>query len=117
MDKKGFTVYKGYSDDVLVYVGTTTQKPKDRFRWHKHNGKDLKFEIVEQFGNEKDMLDLEFKLITELKPKLNKITHRKQNLNRKLTQEELDARVGDKTWCQSCLKRRVNAGYTKCMRC
>lgn len=27
------------------------------------------------------------------------------------------ARVGDKEWCQSCLKRRVNKGYTKCLRC
>jgi hypothetical protein len=118
LDVKAFTVYKGFdASDILVYVGTTTQKPKDRFRWHKHNGKDLRFEIVEQFDNETDMIELEFQLIKDLKPLLNKITHRRQNLNKKLTQAELDARIGDKAWCQSCLRRRVNPGYAKCMRC
>ena len=24
---------------------------------------------------------------------------------------------GDASWCQSCLKRHVNKGYTKCMYC
>ena len=119
LDKKAYTVYEGFDkkSSELVYIGTTIQKPKDRFRWHKHNGKDLRFQIVEQFDNEKDMLELEFDLIKKHNPKLNKIKHRKQNLNVKLTKEVLDSRVGDTQWCQCCLKRRVNPGYSKCYYC
>lgn len=114
---KKFTVYKGSLGGVLVYIGTTIQKPADRFRWHKANQKNFNFEVIEQFDNAQDMLDLEFELIKKHNPKFNKITHRKQNLNVKLTQDVLDARVDDKQWCQSCLKRRVNTGYVKCSRC
>ena len=101
----------------VVYIGTTIQKPKDRFRWHKHNGKDLNFSVLYEFDNEHDMLDKEYELIKLHNPALNKIKHRKQNLNKKLTQVELDARKGDPCWCQDCLKRRVNNGYTHCMWC
>lgn len=45
------------------------------------------------------------------------IQQRRQNLNVKLTQEELNKRKGSSQWCQKCLKRRVNKGYTHCMRC
>ena len=112
-----FTVYKGLLDNKVVYIGTTIQKPEDRFRWHRSNGKRFQFEIIQQFENEKDMLDLEFKLIKKLHPKYNKITHRRQNLNKKLTAEELQLRIGDSSWCQKCLKRHVNPGYKFCKYC
>jgi hypothetical protein len=111
------TVYFGKINNKIVYIGTTIQKPSERFRWHRYNGKDLDFEIHKQFDNSDDMLNCEFELIKKLNPKLNKITKRKQNLNRKLTAEELKRRVGEKEWCQSCLKRRVNKGYSKCYYC
>lgn len=112
-----YTVYYGRQEGQIVYVGTTIQKPEDRFRWHKHNGKDFDFEVVNQFQTSEEMLDFEFSEIKRLSPKYNKITHRKQNLNRRLTQADLDLRRGDKVWCQSCLKRRVNRGYKKCRWC
>jgi len=116
---KGFYVYKGYDKQtsLLVYIGTTTQIPSRRFSWHKSNGKDLNFEVVKSFDTAEEMLTYEHKLIIEHKPKLNKITHRKQNLNVKLTQAELDSRKGSKEWCQGCLKRRVNKGYRYCRNC
>lgn len=116
---KGFYLYKGYDkvSNEMVYIGTTTQIPSRRFSWHKSNGKDLRFEVIQSFVNADDMLTMEHKLILELKPKLNKITHRKQNLNVKLTQVELDSRKGSKEWCQGCLKRRVNKGYRYCRNC
>lgn len=114
-----FTVYSGKDKltKQLVYIGTTVQKPADRFRWHKANGKDLIFDVLHQFDNEDAMLDKEFELIKQLKPKMNKITHRKQNLNRRLTGATLDARKGNAEWCQGCLKRRVNKGYSRCYYC
>lgn len=112
-----YTVYKGELNGKLVYIGTTIQKPEDRFHWHKHNGKDFKFEVLEQFDNSEDMLDREFELIQLHKPKFIKITKRRQNLNVKLTPEEVSMRVGLSGWCQSCLKRRTNPGYYKCMYC
>lgn len=114
---KGFYVYSGKLNNVLVYIGTTTQIPSDRFRWHKANGKDLEFEVLHVCKDENEMLDKEFELIKKLKPKMNKIMHRKQNLNVKLTPDILNLRKGDKQWCQSCLKRRVNIGYSKCYYC
>lgn len=117
--KKGFYVYVGLDRNtkVLVYVGTTTQIPADRFRWHKHNGKDLLFFVVGVCQGETEMLDLEFNLIQRLKPWMNKIVKRKQNFNRRLNDAELDMRVGDSQWCQSCLRRRVNLGYAQCYYC
>lgn len=112
-----YSVYKGEKDGFLVYIGTTMQKPAARFRWHKANGKDLKFTVLHQFDTSKAMLDKEFELIQLYKPVLNKIVHRKQNLNVKLTQAEVQSRVGLVEWCQTCLKRRVNAGYSKCRWC
>jgi hypothetical protein len=115
--KRKYTVYKGFLNGQLVYIGTTIQKPEDRFRWHRNNGKNLRFEIIQQFDNPEEMLNLEFKLIQELKPKYNNITHRKQNLNRKLTSEEIESRKGKKEWCQKCLRRHVNSGYKYCRYC
>lgn len=112
-----YSVYKGEQDGFLVYIGTTMQQPKDRFRWHKANGKDLKFTVLFTYKCHKAMLAKEFELIQQFKPVLNKIVHRKQNLNVKLTQAEVQSRVGLVEWCQSCLKRRVNAGYSKCRWC
>lgn len=112
-----FNVYVGREGGVIVYVGTTVQKPSDRFRWHRNNGKNFSFEVIKQCDNEQEMLDLEFELIQKHKPKYNKITHRKQNLNRRLDASSLQMRQGDAEWCQSCLKRRVNRGYTKCYYC
>ncbi|WP_273751802.1 hypothetical protein [Leuconostoc mesenteroides] len=30
---------------------------------------------------------------------------------------ELSDRIGNNEWCQSCLKRRVNNGYSQCLFC
>lgn len=116
---KGCWVYKGFSKTThkLLYVGTTMQKPSDRFRWHRHNGKDFDFRVVEFFGDDVGaMLDYEVQLIKELKPPMNKKTKR-HNDNRRLSKASVEARKGDCEWCQSCLKRRVNAGYNKCRWC
>lgn len=113
-----FSVYKGEDrKGRIVYIGTTIQNPLDRFRWHRHNGKKFNFTVLAQFSNAQSMLDEEFRLIQLHKPMHNKITTRKQNFNVKLTPAQLAARVDDSEWCQSCLKRRVNAGYTKCNYC
>lgn len=112
-----YTVYKGEENGKIVYIGTTIQKPEDRFRWHKHNGKPFTFSVLGQFGSADEMLAEELRLIQLHKPTYNKITHRKQNLNAKLSPEEIKAREGAPGWCQTCLKRRTNAGYTKCIYC
>ncbi len=116
-EARNYTVYKGERNGEIVYIGTTIQEPAARFRWHKANGKNLEFTVLETFDNPDDMLNKEFELIKKHRPKLNKITKRKQNLNRKLMDAELQARKGDDEWCQSCLKRRVNKGYKNCLRC
>lgn len=36
---------------------------------------------------------------------------------KRLTTLELSKRIDDTKWCQSCLKRRVNKGYSNCMWC
>ena len=110
-----YTVYKGEEGGEVVYIGTTIQNPRDRFRWHKHNGKDLKFSVLSSHTSAEEMLAEERRLIELLRPKLNKRI--KQNLNVKLTQAQLDLRKGDSTWCQACLKRRVNKGYSRCFYC
>lgn len=115
--ERTYTVYYGRLNGDIVYVGTTIQKPEDRFRWHKHNGKDFQFEVVKTFPTPEEMLDFEFSEIRRLKPSYNKITGRKQNLNARLTSADLELRRGSKEWCQSCLKRRVNGGYKKCRFC
>lgn len=112
-----FNVYIGRVQGVIVYVGTTIQKPADRFRWHKANKKDFQFEMIKQCDTADEMLELEYQLIKLHRPKYNKIVHRKQNLNVRLPQATLDSRKGSAEWCQSCLKRRVNKGYVKCMYC
>lgn len=123
--EKGFYVYKGLSIDKneskyhnkLRYIGTTTQIPADRFRWHKSNGKNFNFEIIKICKDADEMLYTEFALIQKYKPICNKITKRKQNLNRRLSDEEKYGRVGNKEWCQCCLTRRVNKGYKTCYYC
>ena len=112
-----FTVYKGERNGEIVYIGTTVQEPSARFRWHKANGKPLDFTVLEQFDNPEDMIEMEYQLIKEHSPRLNKIRHRRQNLNVRLTEGELQSRVGSNEWCQSCLKRRVNKGFSVCLRC
>lgn len=117
---KGFYVYFGKSksgNNKLKYIGTTTQVPAERFRWHKYNGKDLLFEIVAVCDSADEMLDLEYKLIRQLNPPMNKIVRRRQNYNAELTPEALEARRGSNEWCQCCLKRRVNKGYKHCYYC
>ena len=107
-----YSVYKGMNktSGKIIYIGTTVQLPRNRFRWHKSNGKDLNFKVIHEFNNSEDMLNKEFELIKALKPKLNKITSRPQNLNVKLTKLELDKRLDDKEWCQSCFRRRAKNG-------
>ena len=117
---KGFYVYVGRSKEgkhKLKYIGTTIQVPNDRFRWHKSNGKDLLFEIIAMCLNETEMLDLEYNLIKKYNPPMNKIKSRRQNFNVVLSEEEIESRKGNKIWCQRCLKRHVNAGYTYCYYC
>ena len=115
MKGRVYSVYVGRKAGEIVYVGTTVQNPEDRYRWHKANGKDLQFNVLSQYDNPEEMLAEERRLIDLHKPKLNK--RLKQNFNVKLTAEQLEARKGDASWCQSCLKRHVNKGYTKCMYC
>lgn len=110
-----YSVYKGEQNGVVVYIGTTIQKPADRFRWHKHNGKPFDFTVLSTHDNADEMLAEELRLIKLHKPKHNKRI--KQNFNVKLTSEHLGLRKGDSAWCQSCLKRRVNAGYKACYYC
>lgn len=112
-----YSVYKGEQGVKLVYIGTTIQEPAARFRWHKANGKPFKFTVLAQFDSAQAMLDEEFRLIQLHKPKHNKITHRKQNLNARLNKDEVSARQGVAGWCQICLRRRVNPGYKKCFYC
>jgi len=118
---KGFYVYKGLPKEQggkrLLYIGTTIQVPSDRFRWHKANGKDFRFEIIRICKDENEMLDAEFALIKKYNPRYNKITARKQNFNKRLSVDDKSARVGNGEWCQSCLTRRVNRGYTNCYYC
>lgn len=110
-----YSVYMGEQGGQIVYIGTTIQEPAARFRWHKANGKPFKFTVLQQFDNAEAMLAEEERLILLHKPKHNK--RLKQNLNAKLAPEAVQARVGDKSWCQSCLKRRVSAGYSACRWC
>lgn len=113
-----FSVYAGYDDkENIIYIGTTIQKPSDRFRWHRNNGKNFNFKVLKECKTEKEMLDLEFELIKKHDPIHNKIKHRKQNFNKKLIFKEIEKRKGDVQWCQSCLKRRVSKGYKKCFWC
>jgi hypothetical protein len=115
--KRNYTVYYGKINGKIVYVGTTIQRPADRFRWHKYNGKDFEFEVVKTFDNSEEMLEFEFSEIKRLNPVHNKITGRRQNFNAKLAEKELEMRKTSKEWCQSCLRRRVNTGYKKCRFC
>lgn len=112
-----FSVYVGRrkANGPIVYVGTTTQKPERRFSWHRSNGKNLKFSVVAQCKTAEEMLELERSLIEKHKPELNR--RLKQNLNVMLTNDQLEARKGSAEWCQSCLRRRVNPGYTNCFYC
>lgn len=112
-----YSVYKGEVGGKLVYIGTTIQEPAARFRWHKANGKPFSFTVLSQHANAQEMLDEEFRLIQLHRPKFNKITERKQNFNAVLSQVDVTSRKGDASWCQCCLKRRVSAGYSRCMWC
>ncbi|MGI4991030.1 GIY-YIG nuclease family protein (plasmid) [Halobacteriovorax sp. GFR7] len=116
-NERGHWVYFGYSrKGNLVYIGTTIQRPEDRFRWHKSNGKPLRFVVQHNYATTDEMLDAEIHLINKHKPALNKKTKR-HNDNRKLKEGVKESRVGVTGWCQACLKRRVNKGYTKCYWC
>jgi len=44
-------------------------------------------------------------------------THNHKGGERALTQEEIEKRKGNPTWCQVCLKRRVHKGYKTCFFC
>lgn len=117
INSKDNWVYLGYSrNGKLLYVGTTMQKPSDRFRWHRHNGKDLTFKVYKRFESVDEMLDEEVRLISKHNPPLNKKTKR-HNDNRRLNAKDIAKRNGDSCWCQSCLKRRVNKGYSVCYFC
>lgn len=115
MRERTYTVYKGEKGGKIVYIGTTTQEPAARFRWHRANGKPFAFTVLSQHENADEMLAEELRLIKLHKPQHNK--RLKQNLNVRLTAEQLKARKGKVGWCQSCLKRRTNPGYTVCLFC
>jgi hypothetical protein len=110
-----YTVYKGEVAGKIVYIGTTVQKPSLRFNWHRANGKNFKFTVLSTHDSPEAMLEEELRLIKLYNPCFNK--RRKQNLNVPLTSEQLDARKGDSHWCQCCLKRHVNSGYSCCYYC
>lgn len=112
MERKCY-VYEGRLNGKLMYIGTTVQVPSARFRWHKANGKRLDFKVLEEHTDTETMLEREHYLIKTLRPPMNKITHRKQNLNVKLTPAQLDARKGDTEWCQGCLRRRSVTKYCR----
>jgi len=117
-----FIVYVGYgindtNKDKILYVGTTIQYPISRWYYHIIHGNNLIFKEVFRFNNKDQMLEKEFELINKYHPKKNKITDRPQNYNVKLTDEELERRIGNPEWCQSCFKRRVSKGYTICWAC
>lgn len=114
----GHHVYKGCDKKGrIVYIGCTIQEPAARFRKHKSDGKDLRFEVISNHETPEEMLAEEFRLIQQHNPKLNRFKHKPHNLNRKLTPEQLQARVGDVEWCQCCLKRRKRPGYKNCSHC
>jgi hypothetical protein len=114
---RAHSVYKGEVGGVIVYIGTTIQEPAARFRWHKANGKPFKFTVIRTFDNAQEMLAEEFRLIQKHKPKFNKIIDRAQNFNGKLSDDQVKERIGLSGWCQKCLKRRVNEGYSSCRFC
>lgn len=118
-EDKTCRVYIGKdSRGKIVYVGTTIQDdPRKRFYHHKYNGKKCKFKVLKECPSVEEMLQEEFRLIKEHNPKLNKRVNAPQNHNRKLTQEELQSRVGQSEWCQVCLKRHVRAGRKTCSHC
>lgn len=109
------TVYKGITNGEIVHIGITTQDPKVRFRTHEKRKLIERFEVIEKFEDVADALLLERKLIEEYNPKYSK--RLKQNDNRKLAASTVNERVGEKEWCQKCLKRRVNRGYKICFYC
>ena len=111
-----YKVYYGFDGlGNIVYIGSTVQSMDDRARWHKANGKDLRFKVVKTFDTAEEMIAYESAKIKQHQPKLNR--RKVVGFNRKLTPEQLQSRVGNNEWCQSCLKRRVNAGYNKCFYC
>lgn len=108
-------VYKGMNGNEIVHIGITTQDPKVRFRTHEKRKLIERFEVITLFEEVEDALALEKELILKYKPKYSKRI--KQNDNRPKSKAEIEARKGDSTWCQSCLKRRVNKGYRVCCYC
>lgn len=116
MKKQGkVAVYKGLKDNVIVHIGITTQKPETRFRTHEKRKLIDEFVVIDYFETADEALKLEKELILKHKPKYSKRI--KQNDNRKLSNSTVQNRVGNKEWCQSCLKRRVSKGYVRCMWC
>lgn len=109
------TVYKGITKGEIVHIGITTQDPKVRFRTHEKRKLIESFEVIAEFEDVADALSLERELIEEYNPKYSK--RLKQNDNRKLAAAQVKDRVGNKEWCQKCLKRRVNKGYKICFYC
>lgn len=118
-----FVVYFGYSRKdksekrKVIYVGTTIQHPMSRWFYHSTHNKNLDFEIAFRFDNAQDMLIKEYEEIKRLRPSMNKIKDRQQNLNVELTKEILETRKGDSEWCQCCMKRRVSKCYRYCYFC
>ena len=120
--KDKYVVYFGYSKNDkehknIIYIGTTIQLPISRWYYHSTHGKNLDFVEKFRFDNEQDMLDKEYEMIQKYRPRMNKITSRRQNLNAELSIETLNERKGNPQWCQCCLRRHVNLGYKYCFYC
>lgn len=110
-----YSVYVGKWKGDIVYVGITMQVPKRRFQWHKSNGKDLDFEVIESGLDKSAAEERESELIALHSPTLNR---RGMTLPAShLTESELKARKGNDWWCQKCLRRHVNAGFKVCGWC
>lgn len=113
--EKNFTVFAGYKNETLVYVGSTTQKPNVRFNWLKSNGKRLEFKILQQFDNVEDMLKFAQLIIDRENPKMNK--RRIAICNSPITDTIIESRYDNPEWCISCFSRRVSPDFLICYWC
>lgn len=115
-----YSVYIGRDHAKNVaYVGITMQKPERRFSWHRSNGKLLAFEVVASGLSLEAAAKQELVLIEAYGPAMNK---RGNPYGMKLpasllSKEEKERRRSDPRWCSCCLRRRVNKGYSVCLRC
>lgn len=115
-NEKGNWLYYGFrsKSGKVSYVGVTIQRPSEKFSWHKKDGMDLRFHAIKNFNTVEEMLAYQKNCIARLRPEFNLKDGEQED---KLTQGQIRKRKGSDEWCQSCLKRRVGEGKTKCIWC